>query len=304
MGRRLHIAMDRGAVAPGVFGGERVRFFRRSIDGPGWEEHVAIATPDVAELEVGVPSEVRVATLAGPLSVGVLLVHEGRDGAPLLVTHHGNGERAFDLGRRAKNFLNKALLNGERPDATVVLLRAPFHDGRLRAYTDAAGDLTTWMSMLAASVRGVEAVLARYGEGRGRPSMVAGLSLGGWVTNLHRAFLNTATLYGPMLAGARLGHQMVDSSYRRMVSRPMLANADQLRLRLDFDREFRAVADHNVAALLARHDQFARFDHQAVDYGDAPIRVLETGHIGATLDGQALRQHVLQGLDRLQAPAS
>jgi hypothetical protein len=150
-----------------------------------------------------------------------------------------------------------------------VLLRAPFHDGRLREYTDASGDLTTWMSMLAASVGGAEAVITRYGADAGRSSIVTGMSLGGWVANLHRSYLNTATLYAPMLAGAHLGRQMVDSSYRWMVSRRALADADQLRMTLDFDGAFRAVPDDNVVALLARHDQFARLDHQAGDYGAA-----------------------------------
>ena len=137
MGRRLQVAMDRVTVAPGVFGGERLRFFRRSIDSPGWEEHLAIRSPHVPTLEVGVPSEVVVETLAGPLTVGILVVHQAPADAPLIVTHHGNSERAFDLGRRSKNFLNKALLAGDRPDATLVLLRAPFHDGPLRAYAAA-----------------------------------------------------------------------------------------------------------------------------------------------------------------------
>lgn len=301
MGRRTQIAMDRMAVVPGVLGGERLRFFRRSIASPTWAEHLDLPATSVPELEVGVPSEVVVETLAGPLPVGVLLVQQARDGAPLIVTHHGNNERAFDMGRGAKNFLNRALLKAERPDATLVLLRAPFHDGRLRAYTEASGDLRTWMSMLAASVRAADAILTRYGAAAGRSSILTGMSLGGWVTNLHRAFLNSATLYVPMLAGAHLGRQMVDSTYRWMVSRHALENADQLRVQLDFDREFRAVPDDNVAALLARHDQFARLDHQGDDYGDARIQVLETGHIGAALDGEALRRHVLQGLGRLQA---
>jgi hypothetical protein len=141
-------------VAPGVFGGERIRLFRRSIDGPAWADHLRARSLPVPTLEVGVPSEVTVETLAGPLAVGLLLVQEAPAGAPLIVTHHGNNERAFDLGRRAKNFLNRALLAHDRPDATLVLLRAPFHEDSLRAYTEAAGELTTWMSMLAASVCG------------------------------------------------------------------------------------------------------------------------------------------------------
>jgi hypothetical protein len=58
------------------------------------------------------------------------------------VTHHGNGEQPFALQGRAKNFLNRALLtDAPPPPATVVLLRAAYHDGPLKDYTRAAGDL-------------------------------------------------------------------------------------------------------------------------------------------------------------------
>jgi hypothetical protein len=304
MGARTQIAMDRSAVAAGVLGGERVRFFRDGVQGPAWGDHLAIPSPILGRLTPGVASGVTVDTLAGPMTVGVLLAHDAGPGAPVIVSHHGNNERAFDLGRRAKNFLNRALLIPVPVPATVVLLRAPFHDGPLRAYTRAAGEVRTWMAMLAASVATVDAVLERHGSSDGRPTILVGLSLGGWVSNLHRAFHNNAGLYVPMLAGAHLGRQMVDSSYRRMVSRRASEAADDLRALLDFDQRFRAVTDRNLAPLLARYDQFARIEDQLGDYGDTPVAMLETGHVGAALRGSALRTHVLAQLTNVQQPAA
>lgn len=304
MGARTQIEMDRSAVAAGVLGGERVRFFRDGARGPVWGDHLAVPTPVLGDLAPGVASEVTVETLAGPMAVGVLLAHDAGPHAPVIVSHHGNNERAFDLGKRAKNFLNRSLLTPAPVPATVVLLRAPFHDGPLRAYTEAAGQVRTWMAMLAASVATVDALLEGHGASDGRPTIVVGFSLGGWVTNLHRAFHNGADLYVPMLAGAHLGRQMVDSSYRRMVSRRALEQADDLRALLDFDQAFRAVTDRNLAPLLARYDQFARVEDQLEDYGDTPVAMLATGHVGAALQGSALRTHVLAQLTTVQEPTS
>ena len=44
----------------------------------------------------------------------------------------------------------------------------------------------------------------------------------------------------------------------------------------------------------------ARGGSAGCDPGAAPIDVLETGHVGAALDGPALRRHVLRGVDRLR----
>jgi hypothetical protein len=304
VGERSQILADRASVAVGALAGERVRFFRDGVDGPGWAEHLAIPNPRLGDLAAGEATDVTVETLAGPLGVGVLLAHDAGPHAPVIVSHHGNSERAFDLRKGAKNFLNRALLTPAPVPSTVVVLRAPFHDGPSRAYTRAAAQVRTWMAMLAASVATADAVIERHGASEGRPTLLVGLSLGGWVTNLHRAFHDRADLYVPMLAGAHLGRQLVDSTYRQMVSRRALERADDLRTLLDFDQPFRAVTGRNVAPLLARYDQFARIEDQLEDYGDAPVALLETGHVGAALAGPALRTHVLAQLTTVQGRTS
>ncbi len=302
MGARLQTTMDRAAVLPGILGGERLRFFRDQSVGPSWEEQLALPTPTLPALHLGVPATVTIETLTGPLTVGVLLAHDAGDRAPVLLTHHGNGERPFDLDGRAKNFLNRALLRqGRPPDATVILLRAAYHDGPLRAYTKAAGDLARWMSILAASVAASRAVVLRYGRALERPTLLTGFSLGGWVTNLHRAFDGRADRYVPMLAGAHLASQFLDSSYRHMTSRTARGTPERLRALLDFDAPFRA-ASAEVAPLLARHDRYARAEDQADDYGSRPVTWLDTGHLGAALAGDQLRAHVLQQLEVLAGP--
>ncbi len=289
--------LDRLAVAPGVLGGERLRYFRRAADGPPWAQHLTHPVPVLPSLRLGEPTEVTVRTLAGDLSVGLLLAHRS-DAPRLVVTHHGNNERAFDLGRRAKNSLNRALLE-DPPDASIVLIRAAHHDGPLRDYLDAAGELSSWMAMLAASVLTVEALVQQQGRDAGRATLVTGISLGGWVANLHRAFHGTADRYVPMLAGARLGHQMVDSSYRHMLSHRARPDAEAIREQLDFDEVFRAVATRDVAPLLARRDAYCRAVDQADVYPEEAVSWLDTGHIGTALAGAELRRHVVTQLARL-----
>lgn len=303
MGARLQSTMDRAAVLPGILAGQRLRFFRDAIDGPSWAEQLGLPTPTLPALHLGVPTTLTVETSTGPLTVGLLLAHDASARTPVLLTHHGNSERPFDLdGRRAKNFLNRALLReGPPPDATVILLRAAYHDGPLRAYTEAAGDAARWMSILAASVAASRAVVQRYGEALERPTLLTGFSLGGWVTNLHRAFDGRADRYVPMLAGAHLASQFLDSSYRHMTSRTARDAAERLRDLLDFDAPFRA-ASAEVAPLLARHDRYARTGDQADDYGSWPVTWLDTGHLGAALAGDQLRAHVLRQLEALTGP--
>jgi hypothetical protein len=298
MGARRQILLDRAAVLPGMLGGERMRLFRDRGHGPGWEDHLAIPSPQLPTLTPRHPVTTTVQTLAGPMAVGLLLAHEAGADAPTIVTHHGNNERPFELEGRAKNFLNRALLgSGALPDANVLLLRAPFHDGPLRDYTRAAGDLRTWMAMLAASVVTISAAIEREPRSVRQATVVTGFSLGGWVTNLHRAFVGTADLYVPMLAGAHLGRQLVDSTYRHMVSRTARANGDALRQLLDFEAAFTA-ASAEVAPLLAKHDQYARPVDQRSDFGDRHVTMLDTGHVGAALAGGQLRAHLLDSIDR------
>jgi hypothetical protein len=85
----------------------------------------------------------------------------------------------------------------------------------------------------------------------------------------------------------------------RMVSRVALERGAELRETLDFADALRAVPEPNVRPLLARYDQFARPEHQREGYGDTPIGLLETGHVGAALAGPALRAHVVRALDTL-----
>lgn len=300
MGRRLQIAMDQAAVLPGRLGGERVRFFRDATSGPAWQEHMDIPAPALPPMHLGIPTEVTVTTVVGPMRVGVLVARDQGGQGPVVITHHGNNEHAFDLRGRAKNYLNRALLSEPTPpDATVIVIRAAYHDGPLREYTRLAGDLARWMAMLAASTATIDSLVTRHGIESARPTLVTGFSLGGWAANLHRAFHGTAGLYLPMLAGAHLGSQLFESSYRVMVSRAARADADRVGPLLDFGREFRA-ATAPVAPLLARYDRFARPEDQLDDYADMPVEFLETGHVGAALSGPLLRSHVLRHLEGLR----
>ena len=146
--------------------------------------------------------------------------------------------------------------------------------------------------MLATSVAVVDAVVEQR-LSASAPVFVAGISLGGWVTTLHRTYRNTATGYVPLLAGARLGDLFVDSGYRRMVGSAGAANPERLRATLNYDDDFAQVTTENLHPLLARYDQYIEFETEAPTYGGYDVVVLEKGHVTATLDADALRAHVV-----------
>ncbi len=291
MGARAQRALDRAAVAAARVRRDRARYFRRRAEGPGWREHLDLDVAPAPPLTTDEPVQVTVETLLGPLTGAAWLAHDAGPDAPVIVTHHGSGERPFDLRRRAPNALNRALLAGT-PPATVVAVRAPLHEGSRRRYDAVIGDLVAWMALLAASAGIVEAVVRRLAKDHAPPVLVTGFSLGGWVTSLHRAGWDSADCAAPLCAGAHLGRQMVDSAYARAVSTRALADPDALRATLDFADLFMA-RSARLAPLLARHDQYARPADQVEAFGEAPVRYLETGHIGAALTGgPLLRAHL------------
>lgn len=216
---------------------------------------------------------------------------------PTLLYHHGSGERPFDFGRFSPNSFRRLFAAGEF-DAPVnlVAVRAPFHDRSSREYARALGDLSNLVGMAAASTALVEALRARLVE-VGCPAVtLAGLSLGGFVTNLHRAFVGGADRYVPMLAGAAFGEVFVSSVYRRLTGADARSNPKRLREALDFEDAFRATERDDCAPLLARFDRVVEYDRQMPGYDGMDVGVIEKGHLTGALATGVLRGYVERNL--------
>lgn len=273
-------------------------FFARSVDSPGIEEmlqSISVSVPSLTEEGV---HEFSAETPVGPLDVGIKVTQWIGTDHPTVVYHHGNDERPFSSSRFTPNTFQDILVDyADQVEANIVGLRAPFHDGTTRDYARKMGDLANFVAMLATSVRTVDGIVSRLTGGG--PVVVSGVSLGGWVTNLHRAYEGTADVYVPMLAGAALGKLFTRSAYRRLLGRAGRDNPEAVERTLDFEEGFQRSDAGTVYPLLARHDRYIEYNLQRQCYDESELAVVDRGHITATLKPTPLREHlhgVVRGL--------
>jgi len=288
-----HRFLDHYTVAAGALLAGRRTFFSRGVRCPAFDEVLEatrLQLPDVTgEGTYEVPAE----TLVGTLDPAFLIAQWVGPERPTLIYHHGNNERPFDFGPFSKNTFKQVVLSRrEAFGANMIALRAPFHRS-LRTYMQRMTELRNFSAMLAVSVGLVEA-LVQWSRTQGSPQVIlTGASLGGWVTNLHRAHYNTADRYAPMMAGAALDEVFTTSSYRRLTGALARERPQALRDALNFEAAFAAVPDDNVAALLMRYDAIIEYERQRRCYDPARVTVLDRGHTTGALDAAALRAFLL-----------
>jgi hypothetical protein len=311
-----HIFFDKLTATIGAKVAGKKKFFSQSINSLSFEELVKrteIVIPEISgegtsdvqetsgEGTTGVPEingegtyEVRAVTPAGILDPAFRVEKWVGTGHPTVIYHHGNNERPFDYRKGAKNtFLNIFVKGRDAFDANLIVVRAPFHNSSLKEYQEKMTELQNFMAMIAASVKLNEALIGALRQHSDQPVITCGMSLGGWVTNLHRAIFNTADRYAPLMAGAFLGELFVESRYRKMTGENALESAGELRELLNFDREFGGVKDGNVYPLLAKYDQFIEYPVQVKSYEGMDVRTIENGHVTAALNSKGLRNHIL-----------
>jgi alpha-beta hydrolase superfamily lysophospholipase len=298
----VHGLVDLSAVRLGALVTRGERVFGRSVESPPLVDVADNATADVDGLDT-VTSEERtvvVDTPVGAFEAASLTWQWLGPTHPTIVYHHGGGERPFENGRLGLNTFRRLFVEAERSvPANVVAIRAPYHDRPTREYLRAMGDLENFVGMVAAAVGLVEAVIDYLVDRTDAPVVVSGVSLGGFVTTLHRARFDTADRYVPILAGAALGELFVSAAYRRLTARSARRRPTRLRATLDFETAFTEVETENCAPLLARYDRIVEYDAQRPTYRGIPVSVMNRGHLTGALATGALRRFIL---DALPAP--
>lgn len=163
----------------------------------------------------------------------------------------------------------------------------------MKFYLEKISKLSNFTAMLSGSVKVAEE-LVKYlkSNGSGRV-MITGISLGGWVTNLHRSFYNSADVYVPIFAGAALEELFSTSYYKKLAGALVMEKPDAVKKALNFEQEFTHITDANIFPLLARYDQIIEYERQKQCYGERYIKVIDKGHITGTLASKDLRNHIL-----------
>lgn len=273
------------------------RYFARNVESPPVTDAVDETSLDLATLDTEGAQELTAATPAGDLQPEYLVYRWVDESAPTLIYHHGSGEYPFTFSRASFNSFYHLFGRADSDiRANLIVLRGVFHDRNPFGYLRAMGDLANFVGLMAASTELVEALTARL-HAMGCPRVVvSGGSLGGLVTNLHRAHYGSAEAYAPLLAGCRLGEIFLTSAHRKLTSDAALDSAAQVRETLDFEADFTAAGGPECRPLLARHDRVIELDEQRTCYHGLPLRVIDKGHVTGFFATNALRRHVLRTL--------
>lgn len=289
-----HELVDVGTVTLSSLLLRNSKFFARSLESPAIGDVVVGA--EVQEDGPPVFSEQDVQTVSVETSVGAYEASylpwqwRGQD-QPTLLYHHGSGERPFDFDRFSSNSFRRLFAVPEVSfPGNLIVLRAPFHDQSSWSYAQSMGTLGDFVGMLAASTALTETLQDRLISSGSPAVTVAGISLGGWVTNLHRTFFGSADRYAPIFAGAGLGEMFVSSVYRRMTGSLARENPQRLRRVLDFEEAFHKVENDDCSPLLARYDRIIEFDRQKASYSGMDVSVIDKGHMTGSLATDLLRE--------------
>lgn len=180
--------------------------------------------------------------------------------------------------------------------ANLIAVRAPYHKGSLKEYQAKMMHLENFMAMISASVNMNESIIEKLREKSSAPVITCGISLGGWVTNLHRSYYNSSTVYVPLLAGTFLGELFLKSKYRKLASDLVIQQPEKISQLLNFNEDFIKVTAENVYPLLAIYDRYIEYDVQKNSYEGHPVETLEAGHVTGSLNTSALKSHVLKVL--------
>lgn len=287
----IHEGIDRISTGTGSLYGEKVRFFREGIESPP-----LIEIP--AALEMNFSGFTEEGEYLIPVSFGRLegiarysLIHRAGPHKPSLIFHHGSGETNYTS--RIRRILPETFLSG----INLIALSIPWNRN-MKEYVYGIGSLERFAFLLASSVLLME-FLGRGLRDMGSGKIVAsGISLGGWITNLHYSIYDSLDEYRPIFAGAALDHLFTDTVYRSMISREAGEHPEVLRQVLNFEDLFRLRDPRHVFPLLARFDQYIKLERQRGIYLEEQISILEKGHITGAMDRKALRKHLLHGLEQ------
>jgi hypothetical protein len=292
-----HIFFDNLTASVGAMVAGKKKFFANSIQSPTFEEQVAAVELEFPKIAGEGVYEVRARTKAGDLDPAFCVAQWKGPDFPTIIYNHGNNERPFEFKKSAKNtFYNIFINTKDTIEANLIVVRAPFHNSSLKQYQDTMVDLSNFTAMIATSVKLNEELVKEIRKNSAAPVIISGISLGGWVTNIHRAIYNTSTAYAPLMAGTYLGELFIKSKYRKMASDIALHNPQEIRRVLNFDDLFTRQDTQNLFPLLSKYDQFIEYDIQKESYNGYPLKTIECGHVTGAINSSELRNHILSVL--------
>ena len=269
------------------------KYFRDGAESATVAEHLQGVELTLPAIEGEGEYELTAATAVGELEAGFRLAQWIGGSAPAVIYHHGAAETPYDYGFKGIFPVRKM----EIP-ANLFLVRAPFHRN-MKDFQSGIRTLANIAAMLAVSVIVIEQLVQHCREKKVGRILIAGTSLGGFITNLHHIHFNSADSYTPLLAGLAMEDAYLNSAYSKAVDpRAREESADRIKAVLNFEDGFAAGENGNVFPLLARHDRLVRYERQKESYRGHPVSTIEKGHATGALSYKQLRTHILDHMPR------
>ncbi len=267
------------------------KYFREGTESKSLAETLQEVSLEIPVLDQEGDYDLTASTPVGDLNAGVRLAQWNGEDAPAVIYHHGASETPFDYGFKGIFPLRKMDI-----PANLFLVRAPFHRS-MKEFKAGISNLANVTAMLAVSVCLIEH-LVKYCRSRSvKRILVAGTSLGGFITNLHHIHYSSADVYTPLLAGLAMDDVYLVSVYRKGVDPQAREDAfGRIKSVLNFEADFSGKDHRKVFPLLARHDRLVRFERQKESYGECPVSVINKGHTTGALAYGELRRHILEHL--------
>jgi len=280
-----HALADKAFLAPArLRTGEA---FSEGAVSPSFDEHLEAIRFDMPPLTDGGAHEFTVESAAGPMEAAYDVLLWADPSAPTVIWHHKGGEVPFDRIARQVFVTSERLI-----EANVITVRMPFHRSR-KEFKSGLAYLSRFIAMMATAVQVTEELLQSPALGRSIHTMVAGYSLGGFVTNRHHLKYNSASSYVPFMAGTAQGEPWLSSLPVAAIARQ---RPDALRQSLNFQNEWAATEHPNVHPVLGRYDQVCRWDVQRPSYGTTRAAAWGVGHVTGWRSPARIRTKVLRHL--------
>lgn len=266
------------------------RYFSESVESPKIKEWFDLVKLDVPAI-TGEGYYPIIVQYDGVTNEAAFRIEQWKgDQYPTIIYHHGAAEGSYDFS------FNRILQKDKNDiDANLIAIQALFNHN-LKEFMDSIASLSNYSVMLATSVMIVDGLIDQIKKRNNNPIIVTGISLGGFVTNLHFTYYNTADYYRPMLSGARMGDVFIDSAYSKVTSANGKKNPEKLRSALNFQEDFQKREQGNLFPLMAKHDQLVKYDLQGIDFEPDRISIIPFGHASGATKFKRLRQHILTDL--------
>lgn len=295
-----HIFIDKLTASIGALVAGKKKFFAKSLNSPSFEEHLKNIKIEIPAINGEGIHELEATTLVGKLNPALRVAKWYGKDFPTIIYHHGNNEDPFNYGKTSKNtFANIFIKTKEELTANLIVVRAPFHNNNLKIYQEKMMELKNFTAMLAVSAKVNEEIISKLDKESDAPVITCGISLGGWVTNIHRSYFNTSTAYIPLFAGTFLGELFLHSKYNKLTSKQALNEPKRIQQLLNFNLAYRKINDENVYPLLAHYDQFIEYNVQKACYDGYNLDTIEFGHVTGSLETKILRKHIVKTLEEI-----